>query len=194
MLAKEIIMRRDRIAVRTIRVSDAQRLESLLRQNRSWLKNWEATTPGFYAAEPGSFSLKSSIRSLRKGLKEGSQLPLVMLYDDQVVGQLTVANITYGAVGSANLGYWVAQEYAGLGITPTSVALTIDHLILERGLHRMEICLRPENDASRRVVEKLGLRFEGLRERFLHIDGGWRDHHCFAITAEEIGPGLISRL
>ena len=57
------------------------------------------------------------------------------------------------------------------------------------------MAIRPENTNSLRVVEKLGLRFEGLRPRFLHVDGDWRDHLIFAIHAEEVGPeGLIGRL
>ena len=39
------------------------------------------------------------------------------------------------------------------------------------------------------MVEKLGFRDEGLRRSFLHIDGAWRDHRAFALTAEELPPG-----
>ncbi|MDO4717337.1 MAG: GNAT family protein, partial [Propionibacteriaceae bacterium] len=52
---------------------------------------------------------------------------------------------------------------------------------------------RPENAASLRVVEKLGFRSEGLRPRLLHINGDWRDHLSFALTAEELGEGLLNR-
>jgi ribosomal-protein-alanine N-acetyltransferase len=45
-----------------------------------------------------------------------------------------------------------------------------------------------------RVVEKLGFRHEGLRPRFLHIDGDWRDHECFALNAEEVPEGMWQRL
>ena len=51
-----------------------------------------------------------------------------------------------------------------------------------------------ENAASLRVVEKLGFTEIGYAPRFLHIDGAWRDHRIFAITVEEVGPGLLSRL
>jgi [ribosomal protein S5]-alanine N-acetyltransferase len=45
------------------------------------------------------------------------------------------------------------------------------------------------------VLAKLGFREEGLFRRYLDVDGGWRDHYCFALTAEEIGPGgLAGRL
>ena len=75
---------------------------------------------------------------------------------------------------------------AGRGITPTALALVIDHCFAAVGLHRVEVDIRPENAASLRVVEKLGLRREGYYERFLDIDGGWRDHVAFAITVEEL--------
>lgn len=46
-------------------------------------------------------------------------------------------------------------------------------------LHRIEINLRPENGASRKVAEKAGYKLEGNRANFLHIDGDWRDHITF---------------
>ena len=52
-------------------------------------------------------------------------------------------------------------------------------------LHRVEINIIPRNAPSRRVVEKLNLRFEGISERYLEIDGAWEDHARYAITAEE---------
>jgi ribosomal-protein-alanine N-acetyltransferase len=59
----------------------------------------------------------------------------------------------------------------------------------------VEISIIPRNHASRRVVEKLGIREEGIAERFLEIDGVWEDHVRYAITAEEWdarGPGLVA--
>ncbi|MEY2627157.1 MAG: hypothetical protein RJB08_916, partial [Actinomycetota bacterium] len=55
----------------------------------------------------------------------------------------------------------------------------------ELHLHRLEICIIPRNTNSLRVVEKIGLRNEGLAERFLEINGIWEDHFRFAITVEE---------
>ena len=105
-----------------------------------------------------------------------------------------LSNIVHGPLQSANLGYWVDEQYAGRGIVPTAVALAADHCWFTLGLHRIEVAIRPENKASLRVVEKLGFRFEGERPRFLHIDGDWRDHRIFALNVEEVGPGLVARL
>ena len=80
-----------------------------------------------------------------------------------------------------------------LGATPTAVALATDHCFRTLGLHRMEICIRPENVKSLRVVEKLGFRYEGLRRRYIHINGDWRDHYAFALVAEEVPNGVLRR-
>lgn len=71
---------------------------------------------------------------------------------------------------------------------PLALAAALDHAVLALGLHRVEVNIRPENTASLRVVEKLEFRDEGMRLRYLHIDGEWRDHRCFALTSEDMGP------
>jgi ribosomal-protein-alanine N-acetyltransferase len=38
------------------------------------------------------------------------------------------------------------------------------------------------------------MRREGLKERFIHIDGAWRDHLIFAITKEELAGSMLGRL
>ena len=113
--------------------------------------------------------------------------------EGELVGQLTVSGITYGSLYSASIGYWVAQHVAGRGITPTAVALATDHCFTGLGLHRVEVNIRPENRPSLRVVEKLGFRDEGLRERYLHIQGAWCDHRTFALTTEDVPGGLLAR-
>ena len=98
-----------------------------------------------------------------------------------------------GRPGPAQVGYWIDEKFAGRGIIPTALAMAVDHCFRVVGLHRLEASIRPENHASRRVVEKLGFREEGLRRRQLHIDGAWRDHLCYALTVEEVPDRLMTR-
>jgi ribosomal-protein-alanine N-acetyltransferase len=92
------------------------------------------------------------------------------------------------------VGYWIDSAVAGRGIMPIAVAMVCDHGWLTMGLHRIEVNVRPENAPSLRVVDKLGFRYEGLRPRYLHIDGAWRDHVTYALNAEEVPGGLRARL
>ena len=133
------------------------------------------------------------IRDLNRQAREGRSLPFVVTYDGELVGQLTVSGITWGSACWAQIGYWVDRDHAGRGIIPTAVALASDHCLFTMGLHRIEIAIRPENTASLRVVEKLGFRTERRAPRYLHIDGDWRDHLIFALTAEEVPGGLLRR-
>ena len=157
--------------------------------NRSWLSRWEATSPD----GPVSFDMRLGVRRLLQQHRDGLGVPLVMEYDGQVAGQLNVWGIARGSLASATIGYWVSERFAGRGITPTAVAMATDLCFEEMNLHRMEICIRPENHASLRVVEKLGFRYEGLRRRFIHIDGDWRDHYAFALVREDVPHGVLAR-
>ena len=179
-----------KLVLRGVRMRDARAMEQALGENRAWLSPWEATHP---LIRPGRFDAKASIRSLLRAAKEGSALPLVMVKDGELVGQLNASQISYGSLSSASLGYWVVEKVAGEGLTTLAVAMASDFLFFETGLHRVEICIRPENTASLRVVEKLGFRYEGLRRRFIHIDGKWADHFCFALVIEEIPRGVLAR-
>jgi ribosomal-protein-alanine N-acetyltransferase len=178
-----------RVSIRAIKPRDAKKLEEELMRNRAWLRQWEATAPQTFV----SFDTKAGIRNLLAHAKVGSGLPFAIEYDGELVGQLNVSGIVYGSLSSAQLGYWVAERVAGKGVTPTAVALATDYCLNNLGLHRMEICIRPENSASLRIVEKLGFRYEGLRRRYIHINGDWRDHFAFALTQEEIPAGVLRR-
>lgn len=168
---------------------DAKLVERLLMENRAWLRPWEATSP--YA--PNSFDVKGMIRGLLRASDDQTGLPFLIEHNGQVVGQLNVANIMHGSVSSAVIGYWVIADAAGKGITPTAVALAVDYLFEVVGLHRVEIDIRPENSASLRVVAKLGFRYEGFKQRYIHINGAWRDHMVFALTREEVPGGVLER-
>jgi ribosomal-protein-alanine N-acetyltransferase len=177
------------VTIRPIRLRDARVLERELTTNRGWLRQWEATNP----LGPVGFDTRASIRSLLANARGGAGLPFAVEVDGEFAGQLNVSSITYGSLSSASIGYWVAERFAGRGVTPTAVALATDHCFFGVGLHRMEICIRPENEPSLRVVQKLGFRYEGLRRRFIHINGDWRDHFCFALTVEELPHGVLRR-
>lgn len=180
----------DLVELRQLKKSDARKLQALLIKDRAWLSPWEATTPGIrYPVDA-----RDLVRNLLYQQRKGTGLAFIIEVDGALAGQLNVANILYGSVSSATVGYWIGKDFAGRGATPIAVALTVDYLFDELGLHRVEIDIRPENEASLRVVEKLKLREEGLKERFIHIDGQWRDHRVFAITSEERKGSMLGRL
>ena len=185
-------LRAGRVGLRPLAASDARAWNEVRRRNVDWLRPWEATVPPGDSSAPRSF--RGLVRDLRHQAREGRALPFAVTVDEVFAGQVTVTNIVGGSARWAQIGYWVDRRYAGQNVIPTAVALVVDYCLLELRLHRIEVAIRPENKASLRVMEKLGFTEVGYAKGYLHIDGDWRDHRLFAITAEECGGGLLRRL
>lgn len=181
-----------RVTLRPLAVSDAEAWRTARQRNAAWLVRWDATVPP--GGDPRSNTFRSLVRRLRRAARDGTTFPFAVEVDGAFAGQLTVNNIVRGSAQFASVGYWIDQQYAGRGVMPRAVAMAIDHCFTTAGLHRIEICIRPENTNSLRVVEKLGIREIGYAPRFLHIDGEWRDHRIYAVTREECPEGMLARL
>ncbi len=183
------------VRLRSLRSSDASRWQQIRQSNQAWLGPWDATVPdeGARSGEvPPSFA--AMVRRLRAEARGGRLLPWVVEFRGRMVGQVTVGGITYGSLRSAYIGYWIDQEFAGRGITSLAVAMASDYAFETLHLHRLELNIRPENAASRAVADKLGYRVEGHREKYLHIDGDWRDHVTHVLFNGDIPGGLVARL
>lgn len=185
------------VVVRPLRFRDASAWVSTRLRNEEWLRQWESTPPGTAAVPwadrhsvPVFFSM---VRRQRVEARAGTTYAFGIFVSGRFAGQVTVGNIVRGSLNSGYVGYWVDRHVAGRGVAPTAVALVVDHCFAVLELHRVEANIRPGNAASLRVVTKLGFREEGLRRAYLLIDGSYRDHLCFALTAEEVPAGLLRR-
>lgn len=160
---------------------DKSQWDRVRAENLDWLSPWEATLPRIHGeSAPARFpSFYAMVASHNREGKAGRSLSMTIWFENKIVGQISMGGIIYGALRGAHIGYWVDKRYANLGIVTEAVRTMTEFAFSVLELHRIEINIRPENIASRRVAEKAGYTFEGERPRFLHIDGKWRDHLCF---------------
>jgi len=180
-----------RVTLRPIRLRDAATWSRLRITNREHLEPWEPTGQALWNDRHHVTTWPGLCSSLRSEARKGRMLPMVIELDGNYCGQITVGNIIRGALSSAWIGYWVAKDVGGQGVATGALALGLDHCFGPMGLHRVEATVRPENVASRAVLEHAGFREEGLLRRYLDVDGQWRDHLLVAMTVEEV-PGSIS--
>lgn len=164
-------------------------------RDEAYLAPWEPTSPGTWAQRHSSAEWPARWMLLRSAARRGAALPFAVTVDGRLAGQVMVGNVVREPLLSAYVGYWCDSAVAGRGVTTAAVALVLDHCFGSVGLHRVEATVRPENVGSLRVLAKLGFRHEGLFQRYLDVDGAWRDHLCFALTVEDVpAEGMAATL
>ena len=173
-----ILLKEGEITLQPLRLRDRRAWLELRNRNREWLKPWEATSPLIEEQKTLPTYVEMVNFHKREG-KAGRSYSFAIWFHNQLIGQITLGGVSYGAYRGAHIGYWIDKEHANKGITTRAVREVTRFGLEELQLHRIEIGLRPENGASKRVAEKAGFIFEGLRPRYLHIDGEWRDHIIF---------------
>jgi len=174
-----------RVVLRTMTENDYEGWLEVRGRCHEWLLKWEPRSAhsSHLAEDQRSFVSRCAIRERERQMGTGYGFGIFV--DGRFVGEITLSSIQRGPLQSAYIGYWIDEAVAGRGLMPEAVVTMMQYAFESLRLHRIEINIIPRNAPSRRVVEKLGLRFEGIAERYLEIDGAWEDHARYAITAEE---------
>jgi len=105
--------------------------------------------------------------------------------DDAIVGGLNLSHVHRGVTQSCSLGYWVGKRYARKGYVSDAVAAAMSFVFDELALHRLEAACVPTNEASRRLLMKVGFTQEGYAREYLRINGEWRDHLLFSYVSTD---------
>ncbi|MFF8953614.1 GNAT family N-acetyltransferase [Streptomyces sp. NPDC014940] len=101
-----------------------------------------------------------------------------------IAGFININNIVRGGFQSGALGYGAFAHAAGRGLMREALDLVIGYAFGPLGLHRLEINAQPDNTASLALARGAGFRLEGFSPAMIFIDGAWRDHERWALTAE----------
>ena len=96
--------------------------------------------------------------------------------DETIVGTCNYTNIVRGAFHACHLGYQVARAHEGRGMMAEALRATNAFVFERMRMHRIMANFRPENERSRRLLQRLGFVEEGFARDYLFIDGAWRDH------------------
>jgi ribosomal-protein-alanine N-acetyltransferase len=160
--------------IRPLTLEDAGELSALLVENREFLAPFEPVRDERFFTVGGQ----------RERIENDRSQSFAILAGDRIAGTVTLSNIDYGPFQSANLGYWVAEQFSGRGLATSAVAEAIELAFSEFGLHRLEAATLVDNLSSQRVLQKNNFEPIGLARRYLQIAGEWRDHLLFQLTAD----------
>ena len=170
------------LILKPIRFRDKAQWDSVRTVNRDWLSPWEATRPNIDNKSPLP-SYYGMVMQLNREIRAVRSIALGIWLKEKkseiLIGQITLGGIIFGAMRGAHIGYWMDQRFANRGYTTRAVKLLSNFGFDSLKLHRIEINLRPENEASKQVAIKAGYELEGARNNYLHIAGDWRNHITF---------------
>ncbi len=164
------------------------------RRNAAWLAPWEPAPPPGQPSDTESraaFNGRCGAREREWQMGSGFGFGLFLAPEGtarrsyRFAGEINLSGVQRGPFQNAYVGYWTDKGESGCGYMPEALVVACRFAFEDLGLHRLQVAIIPRNRASRRVVEKLGLREEGLAQRYLAINGVWEDHLRFAITSEE---------
>jgi ribosomal-protein-alanine N-acetyltransferase len=175
-----------RVLLRPLTVADFPQWREVRRRNVDWLTKWE---PVRIVGQPDvvedrdAFAVRCSARQRERQLGTGYGFGIFV--EGDFAGEINLSSVQRGPFQSSYVGYWVDEKCAGNGYVPEALVVLARYAFEELRLHRVQIAIIPRNSASRRVVEKLDIRNEGIALRYLEINGVWEDHVRYAITTEE---------
>jgi ribosomal-protein-alanine N-acetyltransferase len=161
---------------------DAWRL--LRGESRAFLTPWEPTWP-LDDLTRTAFHRRVQRQDRERAEDESYAFLIFRTADDALLGGLTLGNLRRGVAQCGTLGYWMGEKYAGKGFMTKAARALLRHAFLEMGLHRVEAACAPDNERSRRLLERLGFQREGYARAYLLIDGVWQDHLLFAMLERD---------
>jgi ribosomal-protein-alanine N-acetyltransferase len=175
-----LIVETRRLALRLPEMADHTAWVAIRREGADFLRPWEPSWSNEHFSRRG---FRNRVYWAQRAREEGRALALFLIRreDARLIGALTLDNIRRGPAQSAQVGYWIGPEFARQGYMSEALAAAIGHAYATLDLSRIEAACLPENVASRALLERSGFRHEGMAERYLQIDGRWRDHVLYAV-------------
>jgi ribosomal-protein-alanine N-acetyltransferase len=187
-------LRGKRVLLRPLVLADFDAWRGVRQRNRNWLLKWEPKPPPGQPDDTESkpaFNARCGAREREWQLGTGYGFGIFVGGTSShaatwaLAGEINLSGVQRGPFQNTYVGYWIDEAQAGNGYVPESLVTVARFAFEDLRLHRLQVAIIPRNTASRRVVEKLELRDEGVAVRYLAINGKWEDHIRYALTAEE---------
>ena len=161
-----------RLVLRPYRLADALVLrrsqEGRLRRR---LTKYDGVIPT--AAEPDARKRRDRLMRQRQSAKKGRHF-IFAAFNKKTgafIGQIDIFTLNE-QLRWGNIGYHIQNQFFGQGYATEAVRLGLRLAFRELGYHRLEAAMELDNKPSRRVAEKAGMTYEGIRRKFFPESGG----------------------
>jgi [ribosomal protein S5]-alanine N-acetyltransferase len=173
---RNVILEGRRIDLKLLTSENAKELLEYYKRNREHLKHYEPTRDeSFYTLEVQKRDLIENYRQFLNG----SSVNLGIFKEGRFIGKIRISNIVMGVFKNAFVGYSIDKDEQGKGYMKEALRLVSDYAFNNLDLHRIEATTLVDNIKSQSVLLACGFKEIGISERYLFINGKWRDHKIF---------------
>lgn len=173
---KNLLLKGKSIELRILTPENASELLEYYKSNREYLRPFEP------ARDESFFTLDVQKKDLIENYKQflsGNSVNLGIFNNDRFIGKIRVSNIVMGVFRNAFVGYSIDRTEQGRGYMKEALSLTLNYAFNDLGLHRIEATTLVDNIKSQAVLLACGFKEIGISEKYLYINGEWRDHKIF---------------
>ena len=178
------VLTTERLILRPPEMRDFEPWATLRRESRGFLAPWE---PSWAHDHLSARAFRNRVAWSERMIRQGEAWPLLLFRaeDGAVVGGLTLSNIRRAPADAGTLGYWIGAPFAARGYMTEALTALRLHAFRALDLSRLEAACLPENQASRRLLERCRFKYEGVAQAYLQIAGRWRNHVLYASLRED---------
>jgi len=171
------------LEVELLSAKDAKEILDFELENREYFESILPKRPDEY------YSIEN-ITTILKEIEDEMERDVCYMYivrndEGKIVGRVNLFNVARGILQKCELGYRIGKEYIGRGYGTFSVKKVMEQGFDKHRFHRIEASTDPENIGSQIVLIKNGFQFVGRSEKYILVNGLWKD----SIHFEKLNPG-----
>lgn len=178
------LLRTQNLILRAPQATDYAAWAVLRMESRAFLTPWEPVWNEDDLTRT-SFRLRVKRAAREIAADEAYSLFILDARSETLLGGLTLGLVRRGVAQACTLGYWMGERHAGKGHMTEAVRGALRFAFQDLALHRVEAACLPNNEPSRRLLQRVGFQQEGLARAYLRINGNWADHLLYAALASD---------
>lgn len=171
-----------RLKIREFRWDDLDALVEMDRDPR--VSRYE---PGGLTVEQIRYRLEGALEWAQQSPRTIFKLAITLLPEERAWGRLSL-KINQEAIREWEIGWTLHPQVWGKGYASESARALLAYAFTQLNAHRVVAFCHAENEASRRVMEKIGMTLEGRLRETIHLNGGWADELVYAILERDFQP------
>ncbi len=162
------------------RPQDAEMVFKIIDRQRKYLGQWLSWVSRQFSVEDTRHFIGQSLK-FNQG---GQQLVCFIWFQGNIVGSLSLVRIVK-AHKKAEIGYWIDQNWQGLGIVSKCCRRMIAYSFEELSLNKLVIKVSSENEASKAVAKRLGFTLEGILREDVWMNNKWQNKEIYGLLKKD---------